>query len=434
LHLGYRRVEVVGGSAPEIYDLCTAEAQTAEAQILAMQSVVERDLPRTKGPFWYLTPTGAPRRLFSPHRVLTFIRDHLDAVLDTVALIAEAPASIRRAVLRTVPNGQRIAVGATQALLTEKSWLLNPSEIQVVSVAGQPYAPAMVVTRELEDTLDTIEHRNLAGFLSRIWSDCAAIEDGSNLTHEDRVFAGVSRRRCAVALSGSFLDDLVEDAPDGMPSGEVTELEQSDWRYRDLARFHADYLSEGSPGAAGRPYRLHVADADEIYQAFCARVVAEAFGLDPVGPDLSVSDVATKATFVGRDFELIYNRVGAIPSWRDDTDHPDKYRPDLLLRERRFPHRVALLDAKYSVETGRVPGGRLKEVQAYMQSYRIPMAGVLFPGSSSQGNPSWFDLAGQGNLLREIPLVAVPAADLDRLLDNLRSGITGLLCAGVGPE
>lgn len=414
---GAIRVEAaLAGHPPARLDLLQSAAEEALTEFLRSIRLAEVALPRLKGGFVYLDSISTPRRAVDPIRIASFVIDNAAVIEALVTNISERPHTATEQVFVRRPPGANVDPHETRRFLLAHPEFLHPSPSGVVKVRDQMYAPSMAIVRQRRETVDTIEHRRVARFLARLWSESGAsfglgqVKDGVALQLQ------VARSLLSKAMNSTFFGDLSGPENDDLVL-EATALEASDMRYQELYRLRWHYLTEVSPnGDTEQLERQHLARPDEIYQALCATLVAQAFDLrcnvDAPGQPMYVSD----------EWELWVNRVGALNSWRTDTAKPDDYRPDLVLRRVRQPSHCVLLDAKYAVDSsGGVPGERLKEVQAYLNAFGLQKAGILYPGPMERARTvEHTDIASQPFLLREIPLRAVEPSELGVVLSNLR--------------
>ena len=123
--------------------------------------------------------------------------------------------------------------------------------------------------------------------------------------------------------------------------------------------------------------------------------------MDMTGARLTDRD-RHRATARSVSHALYYNLPDVLRSWRTSTDQPDDYRPDITIASIQA-NAVALIDAKYSEKGGRVAPERIKEVQAYLNSFGLKAAGIMYP-CDEPSSAGWFDVAADGYLIREIPI------------------------------
>ncbi|MEN1959092.1 hypothetical protein WCE41_01950 [Luteimonas sp. MJ246] len=170
-----------------------------------------------------------------------------------------------------------------------------------------------------------------------------------------------------------------------------------------------------------------IKDVWEIYQAFAAYTIGEAFDLELPRDS---SGLRTRwqggASMKGHGLLLYYDRAapgGLLPSWRSATTRPASERPDITLVDQ-AGQRVMVLDVKYSVDKqGRCRSEHLFEMQGYMNSFRIDKAAIVFPGDPVDAR----GYCGNGYTLAEAPLRARDILNArDEQLRRLRSQLEEL--------
>jgi hypothetical protein len=292
----------------------------------------------------------------------------------------------------------------------------------VVDSPNGPLAPSLVVARLRTTTVDVPEHRRIARFLGRLWHEVDSVARSGAVRGEDLADLQVTQRKLGSIVAGTFFSDLAALPHEDLVL-EASHVEREDRRYRRLHELRVHYLTEVVPTAdSDQLGRQMNARPDEVYQALCTLLLAAAF-------DLSLGrDAAGRECYLSHEWILYSNRVGAVTSWRTASDRPDDYRPDLVLVRRDDATRCVLLDAKAAVDgSGRVPGERLKEVQAYLNAFGVRRAGVLYPGSLERSRTvEAEDITGHGYLLRELPVRAVEPGELPLMLENLRARVLEL--------
>lgn len=409
----------VRGEAPARLDVLQASAELALEEFLQSIRLVELELPRLRGGFVYLDAEGIPRRAVDPLRVASFLIDNASTIERTLTSIGERPQTASREVNLVRPPGANVNYQATRRFLLQRPEFMQPTTQGAVEVAGQSYAPSLAIVRQRRATLDTLEHRRIARFVARLWSESDDALSVPQLNDPMRAQLRDARSMLSRMMTSTFLGDL--SGPDGGDLVlEPTALEASEPRYRQLHSLRSHYLVKVSANADTEQLeRQHLARPDEIYQALCATLVAAAFELElkhrPGSPE--------GVMYANDEWELWVNRVGALPSWRSTTAKPDAYRPDLVLRRVDRPLQCILLDAKHTGDSPEsVPGEQLKEVQAYLNAFGVNKAGILFPGPMSRAQTvAHADIASPPYLIREIPLRAVKPAELRGVLALIRS-------------
>lgn len=415
LVMGARRVQVIGAGGTATMDVLLTPTEELIRRLEPALNVVQTSLPRLRGPFRYLDTTGRPRASSDFVRLATYLNDHGDALVSALGEVISEPR--RAATLRTRarPTGHPIDPAATRALLMRRPELLQRDTVEGDDGRQAVLRPAMVAVRERATTLDTPPHRSLAAFARRLVMDCSAGLLGPSksdvkdiLRHRVQELAGL--------LASTFLAEIPSSPEDLLAEGSA----QTDDRlgaYQVLERLRLGYVSEVVP-VLGEPVleRQHLPRADEVFQAYCMVLIAEA--LDLVRSPSSKSGWPVE--YDGPEWVAYSEALGVLNSWRRDTTRPDDYRPDVVLVSK-SDSSVVLLDAKFASSPLGVPGERIKEVQAYMQTYGMKSAGILFPGDGNTPN----DITARGMLIREIP-IQTDIADVASASEALRAHIAGL--------
>ncbi|MBI3974235.1 MAG: hypothetical protein HY332_23400 [Chloroflexi bacterium] len=420
---GIRRIEVRERSLLARLDVLTDSAvETLRLLRAYVHSVEGADLPRLAGRFWYLDARRRPRRFVDPFRVATFLADNLDLIEHVVQQIDEQPQLEAVATTRIQPSGYPIDVPATRRLLTRHPEYVQEAPNGPITIGDRRFAPTLMRVSIRRSEIATPEHRRLSAFLRRLWADARRVENSGLASAETCLALSSARQRLDSIRTSTFISRMDEQEFD-IHVVDPTPLEAVDDRYALLRRLRVQYLTNVSPGIdAPQLTRQYLARPDEIFQAYCCYVVAAALSLKPIGDGLR-DRTQHGVSFTGEEWELYYDIHGVVHSWRDGSSRPDGYRPDILLRNR--SGKVILLDAKFSAEGGRPTGERLKEVQAYLNSFGLERAGVLFPSNGKFGEHS--DVAGGVYLLREIGIAPI-AADADAGLARLRAAVLELAC------
>jgi hypothetical protein len=405
-------------------------AERALEEFLRSLRLAEVTLPRLRGGFVYLDSTGIPRRAIDPYRVAVYIKDNVHSVMTLCRRVADDPwtASVYSRPIR--PPGPAVDIAATRNLLLSRPELLAPSAVGVIGSSADPLAPCLVVSRVRSETVNIPENRRIARFVGRLWRDAEAIAKSGVLATDDLADLLGAQRELASLMSGTFLGDLPAIEGEEMVL-EASAIERQDARYAALQLLRIRYVTEVAVSAdVDQLDRQHTARPDEVFQALCTALLAAAFALE------RGRDADGRERWASDEWLMYANRVGGIPSWRSQSARPDDYRPDFVLVRRHMPGRCVLLDAKASVDSsGRVPGERLKEVQAYLNAFGLRRAGVLYPGPMERARRvASEDISARGFLLRELPIRPVLPEELTLVLENLRARVCELETEAEFPE
>lgn len=397
--LGPSRLEIHSASSRWRLDLWTQAERRALLQLLPAAKTVTQWYGRSWGGFWYRGVDGAEHYWSDPRDSALFLTDHGPELCSLVRSVARHPNRRYRSRNRRLPFGSPIDVEGTARLLRRKPELLVRDPNGILTLGEHRYMPAQVVVRRRTHDVNTIENRRLKALLNRLIRD---VDFGirSGIVPGDSIAAS-NLSAVRQLLSLSFLSSLSRVRLPG-PAEPRTERERNDDRYARLARLREVYLSALGLGEMDLSWRRHQPRDHEVYQAWCVYAVAKAFGMKPTGVHFRPRSPGGPL-FESDQADLYHEAVGVLASWRNGTAVPDDYRPDIVWTSQ-FDDKVILIDAKYSIGTdGSLPPGRIKEVQAYMQSFGITKACILYPGHGVDGGH--IDVSNGGYLVRLVPLV-----------------------------
>jgi hypothetical protein len=292
----------------------------------------------------------------------------------------------------------------------------------VETTTGRFVAPSLVVARVRAETLDTPEHRRIARFVGRLWREADAVAKSGVIDRDHLATVLTAQELLRETMSTTLFGDVSPAESEDLVL-EPTGVELNDARYGALHELRSRYLTEVVPmSSEGQLERQHTARPDEVFQALCTLLLAAAFGLT------RRTGGAQGERWESEAWTMYCNREGILPSWRAETERPDDYRPDFVLLRSDDPSRCILLDAKASVDpAGRVPGGRLKEVQAYLNAFGVYRAGILYPGPMNRARSvESTDISAHGYQLRELPVRPVEPTELAVMLESLRQRVEEL--------
>ena len=402
--LGARRVEVRRRHERTQLDLITTSSLRAIERLLPAVSQVEQWMPRVRGGFWYLDLEKQPRRAVDPTRTLAFARDNGPRIATLVGDIERQPAMRRTTRISERPLGFPLDVEATEKLLRATPELLEQAADGPLLIDGKRYAPRFVACRTRQADLHATENLRLAAFLYALERDCrSAIGKACWLDMPAILQAQASARKLRNVIGQSFLSSV---RPSELPNQGAPPigLESTHPCYRELRKMRMEYQTKATYGSWNTANRKHIASADRIYQAWCCHLIAHALGLQQTRSGLRASD---GLAFKGAEWDLFYDKSDVLQSWRAGTSRPDDFRPDILLRRSADPSRVIVIDAKYAAaDLTEAPGDRLKDVQAYMNSFGLRNVAIMHPGNGTTLRVS--EASAHGNRILEIG--AVPEA------------------------
>ena len=341
---------------------------------------------------------------------------------DVSRRIAERP--IRRSAVRsrrTREVQRRLRLSDTlQLLRSNVARHLESHPSGVFEFQGQRFHPNIGVVVVPHPTGDTRAHRRL----TRLLESCEEVGAGllADLPPSQRrgVRAIIQEARQLLNLYPfSALRDRMQE-----PAALASPEEQVDDRYRVAFRLAEEFRESlgweaGSP-AAGALFAF-VTYADEVYQAFVAVVLADAFKLQLAVPALEPK--LQLPCFRSERYELYYDTVPPAQwfrNWRAQSIRPAEMRPDLTLID--LEQRAALLlDAKYRIRnSGSLPPSSASDCQVYMQAFGVPQFAVCYPGDKLR------EISGDGNRILEVPIRPGPGLAA-YAQDVLKPALEGLM-------
>jgi hypothetical protein len=132
---------------------------------------------------------------------------------------------------------------------------------------------------------------------------------------------------------------------------------------------------------------------------------------------ISITDAGFQCR--GKSFWVDTPKHGMI-GWRDNTNYPSDYRPDLVIKDH-SSESLIIIDAKFrrNHNNGYLTSDSIKDLQAYMQEYRISKSVILSP--HLDGDSLIEDLQSNGYWIRAIS-VAPFLSDVSR--QNIRQALS----------
>lgn len=334
-----------------------------------------------------------------PHVVYSWLDRRADSILAAAREILRSPRTeqvSRRALSRR--GGAGVDVPATVRLLrSEPSRFLEEHATGVITVDERHYMPQRVVVRRRHSSIDTSANRRVIRLIAALrrlanevyeYTDVRAQETQCLKWRNDAdrlLSTGVGQR----LLRFSGLAD---------PSARSL-IEDTDHRYELTFRMHQEVFDQfgWSPTSGHQSRSSYVKQADQIYQAYCASVIAQEFGMTQTHAVLGSSQPA----FEGNGLVLYFDTPPppeVLCSWRAFSTRPDQSRPDVLLH-REATGEVAIVDAKYRADGDEATEDSRKEVSAYMALYGLNQIGIAFPSRGATRT-----VEGMGRRIVAIPL------------------------------
>jgi hypothetical protein len=343
-----------------------------------------------------------------------WLERHLPEIAAITSSISNRPFvvtnRVRERAISGVPD-----VAATATLVRRDPSILELDPSGSLEFDGQTWSVREMVRRRSEATADTQGNRRITRLLlavaelARRCKQLAPEELGPEFEGHLTTVSAALRKEPFARIRRRHGHLRVAVAP--------AKEERLDERYRRGRHLLNDLLKERSwdPENDVTEEWAFAGLADQVYQAFCAIVVARAFGLDPAAP------LTTPGPhFESEDYQLWVDAVPpktVLPNWRSETEVPADQRPDLLLR-RTSDDQVAILDAKYRLAGERATSDSLTEVQLYLQAFGARQVSVLYPHAAAKPR----EITNEVFSITELPVA--PRKDLDDYMtDVLRPAI-----------
>lgn len=410
---GLHRVSINSRVSSIDFEFATSTAKAAWVEIEAMIEATRLYSLGIGRPFLYLGSDG-PRQVEGLEQIMIWLRDRWRELSQLAVLIDKAPAARMLPRLRTASRARGMDLRATAALLRERPTLMEETTHGGIEVGETRYWPSLVRARTVEASIPQAEHRQLRTLLRRLLSVCRSV---APVIPEANVFIAD-----LIKLLGLRTFELHASGPgEAYPAGIESAVERRDPRYRRLRQLELEFQLKFShledPAAA---IRAGLRDVWEIYQAFVAHTIGRALDLKYVSDlgDLRTRD-SRGASMHGHGMRLFYDtQISSeyLSSWRASSERPAFERPDIVVIDE-LQKRVLVLDVKFSIgNNGQCRSEHLFEMQGYLNSYGLRIAGVVFPGDPSAAK----DVSNGSMCLAEIPLRA------DTLLTSSDSSLGAL--------
>ena len=343
------------------------------------------------------------------------------------AIAARPAAKVIKLPKPVAPRGGRVVVGSTMALLrSDPRRFLEEHDAGLIEARGRRWMPRRVVAPTRDNSEDIVGNRRATRLLTDtndlIASLCA--QHGSELPKRQRQWLTALRNEIELILEESPFRDLKRYSgplPDA-PSRE----ELDDPRYEAVFDLFCEltYDRAWQPGKEVSDRNAFVGYSDQIYQAFVAVLLGDAFEAAPVGPYLC-SGLDTPS-FRSDKWDVYYDTAPPKPeyrSWRDYSSRPARLTPDYCIVDR-ISKRGILADAKYRGNKSgrRLPSSALGDCQVYMQHFGCNAIAVFYPG------PDFLveEISGEGNSILEVSVTPVEGVR-EWMRDQVRPKIEELL-------
>jgi hypothetical protein len=170
---------------------------------------------------------------------------------------------------------------------------------------------------------------------------------------------------------------------------------------------------------------FYMPPAEILFQKFAITSVLFSLGLqrDEACEKIRAANSASGATFSNYRFWVDASAHG-LRGWRDSSEFPSDYRPDLVIL-RESDRACLLIDAKLRAgtsEAGLLSASGVKDLQAYMQEYKMHKVAMLVPDPNNAGC-QFEDVCGEGFTIRAI---SVAASFLSTDFASIRNAIDSL--------
>lgn len=337
--------------------------------------------------------------LRDPHVVYGWLDSWANHALAAARAILHRPHTdqvIARALSRR--GGAGVDVPATMRLLrSDPNRFLERHETGIITIRETRYMPQRVITRRRRSTVDIPANRRVVWLVARVRALAKEVYESTDVRMQQVqcmkwINASDSLLATGVAQRLARFAHLSAASP-------RSPIELTDQRYSSTYSL-SEEVSENfgwtpSPGFQSR--YSYIQKSDQIYQAYCATVIANDLRMIQTDPVLGRRQPA----FVGPDLALYFDTTPpseVIQSWRSLSEIPDRSRPDILVHKP-STHEVAIIDAKYRVDEDRASEDSRKEVSAYMALYGVNRIGIAFPATAPIRN-----LSGWEKSIVEIPI------------------------------
>lgn len=338
-----------------------------------------------------------------PRVDFAWLQSNATQLFEICESIANRPATKQRAVARrSHPRRGRALIGKTMSLLrSDPRGLLEEHPRGVINADRKRWMPRYVVADLSETSHDTIANRRV----TRLLLDVLELAKGLIALHEmprnqirqvDQIVEQIRSNLDRVPFR--LLKQLsvrISDSP--------SPPERTDPRYQQAFHLHQQLRNTlgWDPSRQLSDRFAYVGYSDEIYQAFVATLLGDAFEAPRTRTHLA-PDLMHPA-FQSEDWEIYYDTAPPVPSytsWRDGSIRPARLTPDYCIVDRKA--RKGLLgDAKYRAgKNGRLPNSALNECQVYMQHFGVTAFVVFYPGPE----PLMEAIEGEGNTILMVAL------------------------------
>lgn len=271
-------------------------------------------------------------------------------------------------------------VAASGRLIRRMPELMEPHPRGPVTVDGVSWAPREFIRQRRFSTADTQGNRAVTRLVLATMELARASQANAPADTQDDLYAHVDAMARSIRLQPFA---AIRRNRGHLRIGTRASLEErTDSRYRRARELLVELLRERhwDPRNQVSEEWAFAALADQVYQAFSAIAIAQAFKLHPVA-QLGT----TGPHFSSDEFQMWVDATppsDVLRNWRDDSSTPTSLRPDITIL-RKSDGQIAIADAKYRAAGDRASRDSLSEVQLYLQSYGCLEVTVVFPPTAT---------------------------------------------------
>lgn len=252
-----------------------------------------------------------------------------------------------------------------------------------IGIHGGHYVPEMVVIEQSQPDFKRVENIQLFDMLRGLHQNVQSLIELFLSKNENGAFDKELAscltwlKKISYLRSMTFLSNL--DAKDlaALQRFPKTPLQVSNLYYRNLYHIYLEFINNNldvSDKARDKVYS-HIGNIDKIYQTYFATLLADSYKMNSYGDSLEETS----------DDDYSYGNENVKLYYKSSSEHLPKpwtklaSVPDFILHlEEKDEHAIIL--CKYSEEDGKVPSNIQMEVSAYMNSYGIDTAFIVYPG------------------------------------------------------
>jgi len=373
---------------PFPFEVMTTAGEMMLADFWAMVGHVFSKVISLDGSFAYLDGTGRRHVIRNALFSYNWLESRIDLVEKSVNAIVRSGPPMKKRVTRKSPSPGKLDLKGTRKLIMKRPGLMSEHPGGFELASGE-YLPDLVLTvrtahdpkiQEVLQAYDLVRgmYDNVRLLLELFHSQEASSNGESPFDREIETCLGWSRRllklRRTSLLAGLDTRDL-----SAIQRHPRTPLQMVNPHFANLYDIYLEYLGKGL-GVSGKAMdgvHAHMRNLKEIYQTYCAHVVAETFGMEPVGESPSERDEAGRS-FVGESGALYYETLPeeGLRSWTSSAGVPD------ILLFMAGQDKLVPMITSYSSEDGKSSRTDRLTANAMMNAYNLDTTVILYPGDS----------------------------------------------------